>query len=104
MPPFEKELSMKNTRELAETFSRIGDSGAMRQFFDEIFTPAERNDLVLRWELMKMLAQGKPQRAIAAELGVSLCKITRGAKIVHNPKSITNQLLNRSIIIKEKTS
>jgi TrpR family trp operon transcriptional repressor len=90
---------MKNTRELAEAFSRIKDPRAMRQFFEEIFTPAERSDLALRWELMKLLRQGRPQRAIAAELGISLCKITRGAKIIHDPKSITNQLLNHSFTV-----
>jgi TrpR family trp operon transcriptional repressor len=82
--------------ELAEVFYRIESLEAMKRFFDEIFTPAERKDFALRWKLMKLLAEGKSQRAIAAKLGISLCKITRGAKIIHNRNSITNRLLKLS--------
>jgi len=89
---------------LAEAFYRIKNLEAMRRFFEEIFTPAERKDLILRWELMKMLAEGKSQRAIASELGISLCKITRGAKIVHDPESVTNRIIKQSIFAKEEKS
>jgi len=95
---------VKTERELAEAFCRIGDPKIMRRFFEEIFTPNERKDLSLRWELMKRLKHGIPQRAIAAELHISLCKITRGAKIVHNPKSVTNRLFAGRIRKKEKNA
>jgi TrpR family trp operon transcriptional repressor len=45
-----------------------------------LLTPREREEIALRWELVGLLALGLPQRAIAARLGVSLCKITRGAR------------------------
>jgi len=94
---------MKRRRaDIAEAFCVIESLGAMRRFFDEIFTPAERKDLALRWELMKMLAEGMPQRAIASKLGISLCKITRGAKIVHDPGSVTNRILKQLISGKEE--
>ena len=80
-------------REMAKVFSKIHDADTMHRFFEEIFTPAERKDISLRWELMKRLKKGIPQRKIAYDLGISLCKITRGAKIVKNPKSVTNQIL-----------
>ncbi len=86
---------MRVEEDLVDVFCRIRDSRTMLLFFREIFTEAERKDLTLRWKLMKMLKKGLTQRKIASELGISLCKITRGAKIVHNPKSITNQILNR---------
>jgi len=65
----------------------------MAAFFDEIFTGRERNDLALRWKLMQRLADGVPQRKIAAELGISLCKITRGAKVLKIPGSVSKRLL-----------
>ena len=65
----------------------------MRRFLEEILTPAERKDLALRWELMRMLMDGISQRQIAEELGVSLCKITRGAKILKQNDSISKQHL-----------
>jgi TrpR family transcriptional regulator, trp operon repressor len=86
---------MKENRDLADVFCGINDPKAMRHFLEEIFTPAERKDFTLRWDLMKRLKQGIPQRKIASELGVSLCKITRGARILRNPKSITNRILNQ---------
>lgn len=86
---------MDELDELIGVFCRIGDKKRMRVLFNEIFTPAERKDFTLRWTLMKMLKQGMTQRKISSELGVSLCKITRGSKIIHNPKSVTNQILNR---------
>jgi TrpR family trp operon transcriptional repressor len=78
-------------RELFDVFASIKDSGTMRKFFDEIFTKSEIQTFLLRWKLMKMLKAGMPQRKIASELKISLCKITRGAKILKDPKSITNQ-------------
>lgn len=42
-----------------------------------------------------MLAEGIPQRQIAEELGVSLCKITRGARILKQTDSVTKKHLTR---------
>ena len=58
------------------------------QILEEIMTPAELDDLSLRWLLMKKLKLGLPQRRIAEELHISLCKITRGSKVLKNPSSL----------------
>ncbi|HOL32151.1 MAG TPA: Trp family transcriptional regulator [Anaerohalosphaeraceae bacterium] len=79
--------------DLCSVLCDIRQPEQMRIFLDEILTPAERKDLSLRWQLMKMLQQGFPQRQIAAQLGVSLCKITRGAKILKNNQSVSKQYL-----------
>jgi TrpR family trp operon transcriptional repressor len=88
---------MPEIDEIAKVFCRIDDIQVMKEFFDEIFTPAERRDFALRWELMKLIRQGMPQRQIASKLRISLCKITRGAKIVKNQDSVTNQIMNDKI-------
>lgn len=67
----------------------------MELFLQEILTPAELHDLSLRWELMRLLKQKVPQRQIAKNLGISLCKITRGAKILKKSDSVSNYLLNQ---------
>ena len=79
---------------LAAAFTQVNDTEAMMQFIDEIFTPAERHNIALRWRLMQMLREGVSQRLIAEELGISLCKITRGSKILKSSGSITSKLLN----------
>ena len=83
----------KSEEAIVDVFTEITDRDTMRCFFAEIFTEAERRDLSLRWKLMQQLRQGRPQREIAANLGISLCKITRGAKLVNNSNSATRKLL-----------
>jgi TrpR family trp operon transcriptional repressor len=39
------------------------------------------------------LHAGKTQREIAHDLGISLCKITRGSKILKDPESQMNTIL-----------
>lgn len=86
---------MQDEEELIQVFSTLDSPAEMRRFFEEIFTPRERADLVLRWKLLKELYRGKPQRAIAAENRLSLCKITRGSKILKAKDSITYRILTR---------
>ncbi|MFP4163939.1 MAG: Trp family transcriptional regulator [Chitinispirillaceae bacterium] len=82
--------------QLLQIIARTDDQNLLQKFFSEIFTEAELKDLALRWELMKKLREGIPQRQIASELGISLCKITRGAKILKDPSSATNKLLSQT--------
>jgi TrpR family transcriptional regulator, trp operon repressor len=85
----------KATNGLINSVLSIKSAPILDAFFNEIFTHSERKDFMLRWELMKMLMEGLPQRDIAAKLGVSLCKITRGARIIKDKKSITYTLLKQ---------
>ena len=78
---------------LIDVFCKISDPDTMERFFEEIFTDSERRDLSLRWELMRRLRQRVPQRQIAADLGISLCKITRGAKILKDRTSVSSSML-----------
>jgi len=82
--------------EIIHIFTEITDAGDMEKFLMEILTENERRDLALRWELMRKLHKGTPQRAISAELGISLCKITRGSKILKSGNSIINKILEKS--------
>ena len=48
-----------------------------------------------RWCILKMLAsENYTQREVAKKLHVSLCKITRGAKILNTSNSITKKIIN----------
>lgn len=82
-------------KDIVSVFSSIRDHDEMDQFFHEILTSSEIRNLALRWELMKRLKQGIPQRKIASDLRISLCKITRGSKIVKNRNSISNRYLEK---------
>jgi TrpR family trp operon transcriptional repressor len=79
--------------DVAAVFAGIHDVATARRLLDELLTPAERKDLALRWRLMRMLADGVPQRAISAKLGISLCKITRGSRILRQRGSVSRSVL-----------
>lgn len=67
----------------------------MEVLFREIFTPSEIDTLSLRWQLLKDLHEGKTQRKIAADRKISLCKITRGSKLLKAKDSYLKKVLDR---------
>jgi TrpR family trp operon transcriptional repressor len=93
MPRNKKGIKPSYIEDICSVLCNMNDADRMRRFLEEIMTPAERKDLALRWELMRMLMDGVPQRQIAEKLGVSLCKITRGAKILKQNDSVSKQHL-----------
>jgi TrpR family trp operon transcriptional repressor len=80
--------------DLITIFATTTDREKMKKLFEEMFTPNEEKDFILRWELMNELYQGIPQREIAARHKISLCKITRGSKILKEKKSYVRSLLS----------
>ena len=84
---------------VAELFAGVSNPLRMRRLLSEILTPAELHDLALRWQLVQRLHAGVPQRRIASELGVSLCKITRGSRILKQPLGVI-----RDILLKKKSA
>jgi TrpR family trp operon transcriptional repressor len=82
------------TRELIDIFTRTRNIADMEVLFREIFTPSEIDTLTLRWQLLKDLNAGKTQRKIAAEHKISLCKITRGSKLLKARDSYLKKVLN----------
>lgn len=79
--------------DLIDVFTRISDVEEMKLFIEEILTPKEIQDLSLRWTLLQELERGKTQRNIAAQYGISLCKITRGSKILKKDQSVVKKYL-----------
>jgi TrpR family trp operon transcriptional repressor len=84
-------------KELLKIISAINDLDELNRFFNDIFTPAELADISLRWKLLKDLHNGMTQRKIAEKYGISLCKITRGSKVLKNKASVVLKVLNDPI-------
>jgi TrpR family trp operon transcriptional repressor len=82
------------TRELIAIFTRTHEPKEMEMLFSEIFTPKEIETLTLRWQLLKDLYNGKTQRKIAAKHRISLCKITRGSRILKVKDSYIKKVLD----------
>jgi TrpR family trp operon transcriptional repressor len=83
-----------NYEDLIKVFASTTDVNDMQKLLEEMLTPNELKDLRLRWNLMKDLYKGLPQREIAASYGISLCKITRGSKILKQKDSYCKKLLS----------
>ena len=85
---------MRIDQELLGVILSIKNKDELDSFFEEIFTPAELSDLSLRWKLLKDLHAGMTQRKIAEKYGISLCKITRGSKVLKKKGSIALKMLD----------
>ncbi|NDY70835.1 transcriptional regulator [Desulfobacter hydrogenophilus] len=85
---------MRIDQELLEVILSIKNKDELEIFFEEILTPAELSDLSLRWKLLKDLHAGITQRKIAEKYGISLCKITRGSKVLKKNGSIALKVLD----------
>jgi TrpR family trp operon transcriptional repressor len=85
----------ENLTELARTLAKTGDSGFIKDLLRCLLTPAEIADIAARWALVKALKQKTPQRKIARDLGISLCKIVRGSRELKKPGSAFQKIAAR---------
>jgi TrpR family transcriptional regulator, trp operon repressor len=88
-------MAAKIDDKMIDAFCSITDREEMRCLFDEIFTSAELDDLSLRWKLLAELTEGRTQRDISKRLGISLCKITRGARLLKDEKSVLRSIFKK---------
>ena len=79
---------MQNIQEISKLVKNLHTEAEIESFFKELLTESEIETLSKRWRILDLLAQGSTQRDIAKELKVSLCKVTRGAKILKDKDSI----------------
>lgn len=76
-----------------QVLSSLSSPEEVQAFLQELLTTNERRDVALRWHLLELLEAGISQRKIAEMLGISLCKITRGSKLLRDEKSIARRKL-----------
>ena len=86
---------MESIKEISNILKNIDSSKEIQNFLLELLTESEVETLSKRWCIVKMLIEGKTQRDIAKELNVSLCNITRGAKILKNKDSVISKKLKK---------
>ncbi|MCG8451772.1 MAG: trp operon repressor [Spirochaetales bacterium] len=67
-------------KELSLALAATDDPALIHAFLESLFTGNEVDDISSRWTLVRLIDRGMSQRAISRELGLSLCKITRGSR------------------------
>jgi len=85
----------KNLLEICQYLAKTDDEKTIFKFLESLLTPKELQTLSSRWKLVKLLNQGVPQRKIAKDLHLSLCKITRGSKELKKRNSILKKAVNQ---------
>ncbi len=72
----------RGREELAAILLSIRNPEDLSLFLDDMLTDNEIRDIIQRYLLMDDLWKGKSQRDIASERSMSLCRITRGSKML----------------------
>ena len=88
---------MINLKKISDLVKKINTTAEIEEFFKELLTESELETLSKRWCILEMLKEGYTQREIAKELKVSLCKVTRGAKIMKDRNSVLAKHLIKEI-------
>jgi len=88
-----QEMDVRAFETVSGVLVSITSPEEMRAFLNELLTPGEVSDITLRWKLLELLDEGVSQRKIAEELKISLCKITRGSKILKQKGAVTARVL-----------
>lgn len=86
-------MNRNTIKELSKIIADLKDEEETFKFLNEILTESEIEILSKRWRILTMLGAGVTQREIAKSLNVSLCNVTRGAKILKTPNSIIKNYL-----------
>ncbi len=81
-------------QDIIEVITSVNDRKEMELLLDDLLTESEIRDIIQRWLLMKDLYLGKPQREIANERKMSLCKITRGSRMLKKKGGFMARLLS----------
>lgn len=66
--------------ELGRLFMSIENRSEVRGLLSGLLTPAEYDEIAARWQIIKLLKDGYPQRDVADALGVSVATVIRGAR------------------------
>lgn len=87
------DLIASNLTEISRALAAAEDPKLIEDFLYCLLTKSEADEIAKRWALVKDLAAGTPQRQIAQNLGLSLCKITRGSRELKKPGSAFRRML-----------
>lgn len=88
-----EDMTTLSLKELSQSLSAIDNVELMEEFLKCLLTENEVLEVTSRWALVKKIRDGQTQRSIASELGLSLCKITRGSKELKKDNSAFRQVL-----------
>lgn len=76
-----KNNSEQYKKEIIEVLFKISkDKILLADFIKEILTPREFDNVGVRWQIVKRLAEGEHHQAIAESLHLGVATVTRGSR------------------------
>ena len=75
-------MQRKRVKQLSRLILQASDREELETLLQGLLTPGELEEVVNRWRLMVMLLEGRTQRDISQDLGISLGKIARGSRLL----------------------
>ena len=81
--------------EISAVLAKIKDPKLMGLFLKDLLTPREFEEIKRRMSIVKLLHQGLPQRVVAKKLKIAIATITRGARVLKNPRGGFNQIFKK---------
>jgi len=81
-------------KEMSLALAQSDNPKLIEQFLKSLLTENELSEVASRWALVKLIDKGVSQRKISADLGLSLCKITRGSKELKKKNSPFKKMLS----------
>ena len=86
----------KYGQELENLLRKASKSPALlHEFLYDLLSHREYKDLAVRWQIVKMLEQGRAQREIVKHLKVSIATVTRGSKEMFNKRGGFRMVLDK---------
>ena len=95
---------MDRIAHIARVHAKVRQPGTVEHLLRELLTKSEAEKLSLRWDIVRLLSAGKSQRTIAHQLGVSLCKITRGARELKRKGSTLKRVFEQQSLPSQPTT
>lgn len=83
----------KHLKMLYRLVADIPSLKSAEKVLEDLLTPQELAVIAERLQIVKLLSKGATQREVAAELGVSISKVTRGAHVLQYGTGALSKLL-----------
>jgi Trp operon repressor len=83
-------------KELARLTASIKSDKEADELLGVLLTPAEHEELAKRWQIVKELIEGVPQRTVRDKLSVSIATVTRGSRELQYGNGIFQKFYKRS--------
>jgi uncharacterized protein YerC len=90
-------MTTESIKELVEVLDSLRGRREILGFLQDLLTPQEIERFAMRWQMMKLSAEGLSREEVQEAVGVSLSTISRGRRVVDHGTGIIKTLVERQV-------